>query len=62
MIFEELKADTERRGLVASFNIDGDPVIVSRPASMKRLLANLVGNAQRYGEKLEFSSKIPAIL
>lgn len=56
-IFEELKADTERRGLQASFNIDGDPVIISRPASMKRLLANLVGNAQRYGEKLEFSSK-----
>jgi two-component system osmolarity sensor histidine kinase EnvZ len=24
---------------------------------MKRLLANLVGNAQRYGDKLEFSSK-----
>jgi two-component system osmolarity sensor histidine kinase EnvZ len=35
--------------------VDGDPVIPARPAAIKRLLANLVGNAQRYGQKLEFS-------
>lgn len=55
-ILEELKADTERRGLSATVHIDGDPTLVARPASMKRLLANLVGNAQRYGQQLELSA------
>jgi two-component system osmolarity sensor histidine kinase EnvZ len=55
-ILEELKADTERRGLNAIVHIAGDPTLVARPASMKRLLANLVGNAQRYGQQLELSA------
>ena len=54
-ILDDLQADTERRGLTASVNVIGDPTIVARLASMKRLMANLVGNAQRYGSKLEFS-------
>jgi two-component system osmolarity sensor histidine kinase EnvZ len=56
VILEELKADSDRRGLTASVDIVGDPTIVARPASMKRLLANLVGNAQRYGQRLELSA------
>lgn len=55
MILEELKADTERRGIAVAMNVDGAPILNARPAAIKRLLANLVGNAQRYGEKLEFS-------
>lgn len=55
MFLEELKADTERRGIAVALKIEGDPTINARPAALKRLLANLVGNAQRYGEKLEFS-------
>jgi two-component system osmolarity sensor histidine kinase EnvZ len=55
-ILEELKADTERRGLKAVVHISGEPTLVARPASMKRLLANLVGNAQRYGQQLELSA------
>jgi two-component system osmolarity sensor histidine kinase EnvZ len=35
--------------------IEGDPTIVARPAAIKRLLANLVGNAQRYGARIELS-------
>jgi two-component system osmolarity sensor histidine kinase EnvZ len=54
-ILEELKADTERRGIAAALKVDGDPRVVARPAAIKRLLANLVGNAQRYGKTLEFS-------
>jgi two-component system osmolarity sensor histidine kinase EnvZ len=55
VILDELKADSERHGLTTTLTIDGDPTLVARPASIKRLFANLVGNAQRYGRKLEFS-------
>lgn len=55
MILEELKADTERRGIAVALKVEGDPTLDARPAAIKRLLANLVGNAQRYGAKLEFS-------
>jgi two-component system, OmpR family, osmolarity sensor histidine kinase EnvZ len=54
-ILEELKADSERRGVAVAMKIEGEPVMNARPAALKRLLANLVGNAQRYGQKLEFS-------
>ncbi|WP_442753727.1 ATP-binding protein [Methylocystis sp. JAN1] len=54
-ILRELKADTERRGISAELKVEGDPTIVARPAAIKRLLANLVGNAQRYGKKMEFT-------
>lgn len=54
-ILEELKADTERRGEAATLHVEGDPIVVARPAAIKRLLANLVGNAQRYGKILAFS-------
>lgn len=55
-LFEELKADTEKRGIAAAIKIEGDPQIVVRPAAIKRLLANLVGNAQRYGKQIELSA------
>ena len=55
VILDELKADSERHGLTTTLTIEGDPTLVARPASIRRLFANLVGNAQRYGQKLEFS-------
>jgi two-component system osmolarity sensor histidine kinase EnvZ len=55
-ILSELKADTERLGLAAAVKIKGDAKIVARPAAIKRLLANLVGNAQRYGKRIELSA------
>jgi two-component system osmolarity sensor histidine kinase EnvZ len=54
-VLEELKADSERRGIAVAMKVEGDPLLSARPAAIKRLLANLVGNAQRYGQKLEFS-------
>ncbi len=55
LILDELKSDTERRGISVETKIEGGPVILARPAAIKRLLANLVGNAQRYGKKMEFT-------
>jgi two-component system osmolarity sensor histidine kinase EnvZ len=55
-ILNELKADTEKRGLDAAVKIKGDPNLIARPAAIKRLLANLVGNAQRYGKRIELSA------
>jgi two-component system osmolarity sensor histidine kinase EnvZ len=54
VILEELKADTERRGISVEVTTEGAPVVLARPAAIKRLLANLVGNAQRYGAHLQF--------
>lgn len=55
VILDELKADSERQGLTTTLTIEGDPTLVARPASIRRLFVNLVGNAQRYGQKLELS-------
>jgi len=54
-ILGELKADSERMGASVAMKVEGEPVLNARPAALKRLLANLVGNAQRYGQKLEFT-------
>jgi two-component system osmolarity sensor histidine kinase EnvZ len=52
-LLEEFKADTERRNVQASADFIGDPEITVRPAAIKRCLANLIGNAQRYGKRIE---------
>jgi two-component system, OmpR family, osmolarity sensor histidine kinase EnvZ len=54
-ILGDLKADSERQGATVAMKVEGEPVLNARPAALKRLLANLVGNAQRYGRKLEFA-------
>jgi len=54
-ILEELRADTQRRGIEARLNVQGQPSLQARPAAIKRLFANLVGNAQRYGKCIELS-------
>jgi two-component system osmolarity sensor histidine kinase EnvZ len=56
-MLEELRADTERRGIETRLSFSGDPRIVVRPAGIKRLLANLVGNAQRYGKRIELTAE-----
>ncbi len=53
---EELKADTERRGLTAEVKVEGDNTLVARAAAIRRLLANLVGNAQRYGKHIDMTA------
>jgi two-component system osmolarity sensor histidine kinase EnvZ len=54
-ILNELRADSEKRGVAAAVKIAGDPKIIVRPAAIKRLLSNLVNNAQRYGKRIELS-------
>jgi two-component system, OmpR family, osmolarity sensor histidine kinase EnvZ len=51
--FAELRADCERRGIDAEVKTEGETTIICRPAAIKRLFANLVGNAQRYGKRIE---------
>jgi two-component system osmolarity sensor histidine kinase EnvZ len=55
-ILDELKSAVEKRGIAAAIKIEGDPKIIARPAAIKRLLANLVSNAQRYGKRIELSA------
>lgn len=55
-VFNELKAETEKRGVTAAVKIEGEPTIIARSAAIKRLLTNLVGNAQRYGKHIEMTA------
>ena len=55
-IIKDLQIDTQKMGIDARLALSGDPVVVARPASIKRLLANLVGNAQRYGKRIDFTA------
>ncbi len=53
----DLLADTQRLGIDARLAVTGSPMIVVRPAATKRLLANLVGNAQRYGKRIDLCAE-----
>jgi len=55
-MLKELQADTQKLGIDARLDVTGDPTIVTRPAATKRLLANLVSNAQRYGKRIDLSA------
>lgn len=52
-LLEGFVADAERTGHLASLSVEGDPVVQVRPQAFRRLLANLVGNAARYADKIE---------
>jgi two-component system osmolarity sensor histidine kinase EnvZ len=56
-IIEDLKEDSMRRGLAAEASFTGNRHVVLRPAAFKRCLANLVGNAQRYGKRIAISGE-----
>lgn len=55
-MLEELKSDAERNGHATSIAILGETTVVVRPDGFKRCLANLVGNAQRYGDRIEIEA------
>jgi two-component system, OmpR family, osmolarity sensor histidine kinase EnvZ len=55
-MLKELQADTQKLGIDARLDVSGEATIVTRPAAVKRLLANLVGNAQRYGKRIDLSA------
>ncbi len=51
-LLEQLRVDAERHGHPTNVSFTGEPVVRVRPHSFKRLITNLVANAQRYGKKI----------
>jgi two-component system osmolarity sensor histidine kinase EnvZ len=51
-LLEELQLDAERHGHRATAIFHGQPEVTVRPAAFKRCLANLVGNAGRFGSSV----------
>ncbi len=52
-MLDDLKIDAEREGHIASVRLTGEGIVTLRPDAFKRCLANLVGNAQRYSDRIE---------
>lgn len=52
----DLVADAERHGAATRFSYAGESNAILRPDAFRRCLANLIGNAQRYGKKIEVSA------
>ena len=55
-LLDELRADAERPGRDATIAIAGETSVTVRPDAFKRCLANLVGNALRYGEEVQIEA------
>jgi two-component system osmolarity sensor histidine kinase EnvZ len=55
-MLEELRAGAERHGAPVALHAKGDLNVTVRPLAIKRCLANLVGNAQRYGRRAEITA------
>ena len=55
LALEELRSDAERNGHSASVVFRGLPVVIVKPASFKRCVANLVPNAARHGETISIA-------
>jgi two-component system osmolarity sensor histidine kinase EnvZ len=55
-MLEELRLDAERHGATVVLALKGNLRVTVRPMAIKRCLGNLVGNAQRYGRRVEISA------
>ena len=55
-LIEEVASDARRAGATISTRIEGSMQAIARPLAMKRCLANLVANAQRYGKTVAISA------
>ncbi len=55
-LLEELKGDAERQGHATTLSVIGDPVVVIRPGSIRRVLFNLVSNAARHGDRINITA------
>ena len=51
-LLESLKSDAQRQGRAASVAYQGAPDVVVRPDAFRRCVANLVGNALRYANRV----------
>jgi two-component system osmolarity sensor histidine kinase EnvZ len=56
-LLEELKADSQRQGHETKVAFHGNSTVTVRPDAFKRCLANLVSNAQRFGEDIVISGQ-----
>jgi len=52
-MLEEMRLDAERQGASVVLRVIGRLDVTVRPLAIKRVLSNLVGNAQRYGRRME---------
>ena len=52
-LFDRFEKEAELKGRRFDGHIEGEPTVHVRPAAFSRLLANLVSNAFRYGERAE---------
>jgi len=52
----DLVADAERHGAATRFAYNGESRAILRPDAYRRCLANLIGNAQRYGKRVEVNA------
>jgi two-component system osmolarity sensor histidine kinase EnvZ len=55
LALEELRSDAERHGHIATVAFHGLPVVIVKPASFKRCLANLVSNAARHANTISIT-------
>ncbi len=55
-LLEELKSEAERHGRPTQIAVSGETSMVVRPLAFKRCLANLVGNALRYGSVIQLTA------
>jgi two-component system, OmpR family, osmolarity sensor histidine kinase EnvZ len=51
-LLEELRSDAQRQGQAVQVDLAGETTVMVRPDAFKRCLANLIGNAQRYGSRI----------
>jgi two-component system osmolarity sensor histidine kinase EnvZ len=56
-LLRELKRDAERHGHATAIDLRGEPNVIVRPDAFKRCIANLVANAQRYGDKIALQAQ-----
>ena len=52
-MLEDMRADAERHGAAVFLKVKGPLGVAVRPLAIRRCLANLLGNAQRYGRRVE---------
>jgi two-component system osmolarity sensor histidine kinase EnvZ len=56
-MLKDLAAHAERQGRKASATFSGPPIVQARKEALRRCVANLVGNAIRYGKNISLSGK-----
>jgi two-component system osmolarity sensor histidine kinase EnvZ len=56
MLLDELRADAERHGHATEITVCGETTVAVRPDAFKRCLANLIANAQRYGDRIALAA------